>query len=124
MPRLLGMCWTRVRMGCGWRRQRRMGLGAGVVGCVRYLLKCGEDIERVAVPIVLLGSSYYAIQGGVNACFTWGIFGCTAVAPIAISAGFAGAPAYNYAKELWRDRQSLFNFSDCTADFFFCGEKE
>lgn len=51
------------------------------------------------------------------------LIGCAVVGPMGVAmSGAALFATYRYGESLYADRKDLFNFSDCTADAFFCGD--
>jgi RHS repeat-associated protein len=118
--------WGCVSHGLGWAAKGAgnfaWDVGSGVVGCARYLLKCEEDLGRVALPVLLVGAGATTVAAAGGACIGTGGLACGVVAVVALpAAALSVFAAYKSAKELWADRQELFNFADCSADFFFCG---
>jgi hypothetical protein len=88
---------------------------------VRYLVKCADDMKRVAAPFLLAGLGVVEIQALMLVCSTG--LGCFVAVPLLGPAiGLTGFAAPRTAQETWKDREELFNFSDCTESVFFCGE--
>ncbi|HEY6567029.1 MAG TPA: RHS repeat-associated core domain-containing protein [Actinomycetota bacterium] len=112
--------------GCGFMGWRCYddavgAVAGGVAGCVQYLLKCADDVKRIGVLPMLATGIPAGIALTVAGCAT--ALGCVAAGPTGIAmSGAAAFATYKYGESLYDDRQNLFNFSDCTADAFFCGD--
>jgi hypothetical protein len=102
----------------------------GEVGqCLKYAVSCILDdiIHRIIIPAAAAGALMgmavnIAVTGcGATAVWTGGV-GCA----IAIAAGTAvfvstGVITYGYYRELWRKRDTLFDYNDCDeGSVFIC----
>ncbi len=88
--------------------------------CIKFIFSCVEDIERILAVPVILGS-------GVGLGIVVIAEGCAVVAlcPLAIGVGSVVIAvgvviAVNYARALWRDRHSLFDFEGCEGQVVIC----